>query len=70
MNLVYTIVDSFTDTFNSVLEYIQMTAFAGGFRLGYAAALGWIYFAVVFVVLFLVVRVTNRYVFYAGDRNG
>ena len=70
VNLVYTIVDSFTDTFNSVLEYIQMTAFAGGFRLGYAAALGWIYFAVVFVVLFLVVRVTNRYVFYAGDRNG
>ncbi len=70
VNLVYTIVDSFTDTFNEVLEYIQQTAFAGGFRLGYAASLGWVYFAVVFVILFVVVRITNQYVFYAGDRNG
>ena len=62
--------DSFTDTFNEVLEYIQQTAFAGGFRLGYAASLGWVYFAVVFVILFVVVRITNQYVFYAGDRNG
>jgi ABC-type sugar transport system permease subunit len=68
VNLVYTIVDSFTDTFNLVLQYIQQTAFAGGFRLGYAAALGWIYFLIVFVILAVVVRVTNRYVFYAGDR--
>jgi ABC-type sugar transport system permease subunit len=70
VNLVYTIVDSFTDTFNQVLQYIQQTAFAGGFRLGYAAALGWIYFLIVFVILALVVRVTNRYVFYAGERGG
>jgi ABC-type sugar transport system permease subunit len=69
VNLVYTIVDSFTDTFNLVLQYIQQTAFAGGFRLGYAAALGWIYFLIVFLILALVVKVTNRYVFYAGERN-
>lgn len=69
VNLVYTVVDQFTDTFNQVLTYIQQTAFAGGFRLGYAAALGWIYFFVVFVILALVVRITNRYVFYAGERN-
>ena len=42
VNLVYTIVAQFTDAFNVVLDYIQQTAFAGGFRLGYAAALGWI----------------------------
>jgi ABC-type sugar transport system permease subunit len=69
VNLVYTLVDSFTDPFNQVLSYVQQTAFAGGFRLGYAAALGWIYFFIVFVVLMIVVRVTNRYVFYAGERN-
>jgi ABC-type sugar transport system permease subunit len=69
VNLVYTIVDSFTDTFNLVLQYIQQTAFAGGFRLGYAAALGWIYFAIVFIILAVVVKITNRYVFYAGDRS-
>jgi ABC-type sugar transport system permease subunit len=70
VNLVYTIVDTFTDPFNEVLTYIQQTAFAGGFRLGYAAALGWVYFAIVFLVLALVVKVTNRYVFYAGERTG
>jgi len=69
VNLVYTLVDSFTDPFNQVLTYVQQTAFAGGFRLGYAAALGWIYFIIVFVVLMTVVRSTNRYVFYAGERN-
>jgi ABC-type sugar transport system permease subunit len=61
-------VDTFTDPFNEVLTYIQQTAFAGGFRLGYAAALGWVYFAIVFVVLAVVVKITNRYVFYAGER--
>src|SRR5687768_13557628 len=60
VNLVYTLVDSFTDPFNQVLSYVQQTAFAGGFRLGYAASLGWIYFAIVFVVLMVIVRLTNR----------
>jgi ABC-type sugar transport system permease subunit len=68
VNLVYTLVDSFTDPFNQVLDYIRQTAFAGGFRLGYAAALGWIYFFIVFLILAIVVRITNRYVFYAGER--
>jgi ABC-type sugar transport system permease subunit len=69
VNLVYTLVDSFTDPFNTVLTYVQQTAFAGGFRLGYAAALGWIYFFIVFAILAIVVKITNRYVFYAGERN-
>jgi ABC-type sugar transport system permease subunit len=70
VNLVYTLVDSFTDAFNTVLQYIQDTAFAGGFRLGYAAALGWIYFLIIFVILMVVVKLTNRYVFYSGERQG
>jgi ABC-type sugar transport system permease subunit len=70
VNLVYTIVESFTDAFNTVLEYIQQTAFAGGFRLGYAAALGWIYFLIIFVILVVVIKIANRYVFYAGERQG
>ncbi|MBI3969665.1 MAG: hypothetical protein HY332_00130, partial [Chloroflexi bacterium] len=53
-----------------VLTYIQQTAFAGGFRLGYAAALGWIYFAMIFLILAVVIKLTNRYVFYAGERSG
>src|SRR5581483_1168524 len=68
VTLVYTLVDSFPDPFNQVLDYIRQTAFAGGFRLGYAAALGWIYFFIVFLILAIVVKITNRYVFYAGER--
>ena len=68
VNLVYTIVESFTDAFNAVLKYVQDTAFAGGFRLGYAAALGWIYFLIIFIILAVVIKIVNRYVFYAGER--
>ena len=66
--LLFALALSRTNAFNSVLQYIQDTAFAGGFRLGYAAALGWIYFLIIFVILMVVVKVTNRYVFYAGER--
>ena len=69
VNLVYTIVESFTDAFNEVLQYVQSVAFAGGFRLGYAAALGWIYFAIIFIILAIVIKITNRYVFYAGEQS-
>jgi ABC-type sugar transport system permease subunit len=38
--------------------------------LGYAAALGWIYFLIIFLILVVVIRIANRYVFYAGERQG
>ena len=68
VNIVYTIVNSFTDTFNLVLSYVQEVAFAGGFRLGYAAALGWVYFLVVGIMLGIVIYLASRFTFYVGEQ--
>lgn len=50
LNMVYTIMNSFTDADNIVLEYIQqqISKYAAH---GYAAALGWIYFMFIAVIL-------------------
>lgn len=68
LNVIYTIVDSFTDTFNQMMQYIHDVAFSGQFRLGYAAALGWIYFALIFLILGAVLWIARGRVFYAGER--
>lgn len=68
LNVVYTIVDGFTDSFNPTLHYIRTLAFSGQLRMGYSAAMGWIYFTGIFVLLMVVLRISKRYTFYAGDR--
>ncbi|MCL5947117.1 MAG: sugar ABC transporter permease [Chloroflexi bacterium] len=86
LNIIYTVVDTFTNSFSvqgvinqttgqftqqrgmTVLQYIQQTAFSGQFRLGYAAALGWIYFLIMFIVLMLVIWFMRNRVYYAGEK--
>ncbi len=70
VNLIYTIVDSFTDVFNPMLDLIKNAAFTGQFRLGYAAALGWVYFLLIFVLIALIVATSKKWVFYSGEREG
>jgi ABC-type sugar transport system permease subunit len=57
-------VNSFTKVNNSVMEYINTVAFKEN-NYGYGAALGWIYFAIIFViilfVMFLFRRMDNPY---------
>jgi ABC-type sugar transport system permease subunit len=55
-------------TGETVLQFIRDTAFSGQFRLGYAAALGWIYFVIMFVVLMAVIWFMRDKVYYAGER--
>lgn len=64
---VYTLMDSFTDPTNEVVEYIRWVAFAK-FRLEYGAALSWTYFIVAFALALLLVALSSRFVFYAGER--
>ncbi|MEW6045898.1 MAG: sugar ABC transporter permease [Bacillota bacterium] len=66
---IYTLVDSFTSVFNPILMYVRDTAFSGQFRMGYAAAMGWIYFAFVFILMVIVFKAAERHVFYAGERS-
>ncbi|NLG78639.1 MAG: sugar ABC transporter permease [Firmicutes bacterium] len=68
VNIIYTIVDSFTDVFNEMLFFIKDVGFSGSFRLGYAAALGWIYFLMIFIIIAIVTLSSRRWVFYGGER--
>lgn len=68
LNIIYTIVDFNTDVFNQLVFFIQKVAFGDELRLGYAAALGWIYFGIVFTILVLVLVSAKKWVFYAGER--
>jgi len=67
INLVYTIIDSFTDYNNLLLQYIQDVAFGTTFDFGYSAALAWIFFAVISILLVLTVGLLSRKVFYLND---
>lgn len=61
--VVYTIIDTFTNPIYGVMDYIQDKAFSSG-QLGYAAALSWIYFLIVIVVLAIVAGTISRRVTY------
>lgn len=50
VNIVYTVVDSFTNPKYRILEYIQSQAFDNN-RMGYSSALSWIFFVVILVVM-------------------
>src|SRR5690606_30645317 len=69
VNIIFTIVGSFTDRFNPMLDLIRDAAFTGTFRMGFAAAMGWVYFAVIFLVLALVLATSRYWVFYSGERD-
>jgi len=59
LNMVFTIVDSFTDSQNWFLRLIERTSFSGNFEYEYAAAMSWIFFVwVIFLVaiIFLIMR--------------
>ncbi len=68
VNAIYTIVDSFTDQLNPMLNLIRTAAFSGQFRLGYAAALGWVYFAVIFLIIMIIWGTSKWWVFYGGEK--
>ena len=47
--------------------YLYNRAFAGG-QMGYASALGWILFVIIMILTLLVLRSSNLWVFYEGER--
>ncbi len=63
VNVIYSIVDSFTKPTNNMMAAIQSTAFELSYY-GYSAAMAWIYFAVILVMLAIVSLIISRYVFY------
>lgn len=61
LNLVYTLVTTFVDIDNKMLKYIGDYGLGKSMDFGYAAALGWIYFAFVGVLIALVFGVMKGY---------
>lgn len=60
VNLIYTVVDLFTNSFNSVIDLIKQNMFDITTGYGYASALAWIYFMVIFIILLIIVLVFAR----------
>lgn len=58
LNVVYTVVDAFTDSNNPVM--VQMITNANQMRHGWAAAMSWSYFAIVGVLLAVIMFVFSR----------
>lgn len=65
VNLVYTIIDNFTDNSNPLIITILETSQA--MKLSYSAALSWIYFLFIIVVLIVVYLLINKRVYYMND---
>lgn len=60
LNIVYTLVDSFTNINNPLLEYIQTYGFTNA-EFQYGSALGWIYFVFIGVLVAIVFGVMQKY---------
>lgn len=65
LNAIFTLVDSFTDVRNQVMQYIMRAAFTN-IEMGYASALGWIYFLFVFILIVLIFALTRKKIVYTG----
>lgn len=65
LNVTYTIIDSFTDFSNQVMQYIY--SFAKMLDFSYSSVLAIIYFVVVIVVVGIVYAIINRYAVYTVD---
>lgn len=65
VNVVYTIIDAFSNNQNAVMAFITEFNF-GKFKFGYAAALAWVYFiiaiAVISIAVLLVKKLMKQYV--------
>ncbi len=66
INIVYTVIDSFTDASNPMLQRIIGVAF-GEVRYGYSAALAWIYFSFILVIVGILIGLISRRTFYMND---
>ena len=63
VNVIYTIVDSFTNERYQVLGYIQRVSFAQA-NYGFGSALSFIYFVCILLLIGLVSLIVSRFVFY------
>lgn len=64
LNLIYSIIDNFTNQSNSVIKMINSLAFSAGGQYGVASAMAWLYGSIITVIVLLVVVFAKKLVFY------
>lgn len=63
VNIVYTIIDSFTNPRYQILSYIEKNSFVEN-QMGYASALSWIYFIITLVIVGVLWKIISKRVQY------
>ena len=66
VNIVYTIIDSFTDRGNLMMTMIKDIAFAD-MRYGYSSAVAWLFFLTIFIIIGIVYLLLSKKIFYMVD---
>ena len=65
VNIAFTVIDTFTSYSNGVMEFV--TSQAANLHYSFSSAVTWIYFVVISLILFIVVGLFSRKVFYMND---
>lgn len=65
LNIIYTLIDGFTDYSNKVIQYIY--GFAQSLDFSYSSALSWLYFLVIMVLVGIVYAIINKMAVYTVE---
>ena len=65
VNVIYTIIDTFTSYTNPAMKYISDQA--NGLNYSYSSALAWLYFVCIMVILGVVMMLLSRKIFYSDS---
>lgn len=64
-NLIYTVIDTFVDSENPVMQLVMNES--RKLEYGISAAMAWVYFLIVAVALAVIVLIVSKFVFYEND---
>lgn len=67
LNFIYTLIDSFTDSNNPLVEYMLEYTFTNNL-FEYGAAMSWIYFSFIFLICMLAFGIAKKFVFNIGEK--
>ena len=65
LNIIYSIIDSFTNSSNQVIELLKSSMFEK-LDFGFAAALSWLYFAIILLIILVIFLL---YLWITADRS-
>ncbi len=64
-NLIFTVIDSFTNPMNSVMN--RIVAMKNQWEFGGASAMAWVYFLIVLAAVGIISAIVNKFIYYEND---